>query len=222
MSAMFDIRLYGVLDPAQLGGRDPVAAASAAVDGGITMLQLRDKSNDAKARVALASKIKQALAGSGVPLIINDHVDTAAAIGADGVHLGRTDMKPAAARAELGPNAIIGVTIHHGHEAEQVDPNIADYAGLGPVYLTRSKDPGDPPLGPFGLERLINQVQAHLPGLPCVAIAGISAKNVTPVMQAGADGVAVISAIFGQPDIRAATHQLRQILDQVQTELEVT
>jgi thiamine-phosphate pyrophosphorylase len=119
-------------------------------------------------------------------------------------------MTPDDARRLLGPAAILGVTIHHAREAEALTPGIADYAGCGPVYATASKDPGDPPLGPDGLARLLRQL---LPGLPACGIAGIDHRNAAAVIEAGAAGVAVISDIFMAEDVEAATRRLRRAVD---------
>jgi thiamine-phosphate pyrophosphorylase len=213
MRPRLDLRLYGVLDPARSRGRDPVALAVAAAKGGITLLQLRDKASGTRDLVALAAALRGALEPHGVPLLVNDRVDVALAAGAKGVHVGRTDMAPEDARRLLGPEALIGITVHHAHEAATVPPGIADYAGLGPVYATASKDPGDPPLGPDGLARLIQGVRQHLSGLPVCGIAGITCENAAAVIAAGADGVAVISDIFMADDVEASARRLRDVVD---------
>lgn len=213
MKPALDLRLYGVLDPARTRGREPATLAAAAAAGGITLLQLRDKTSGTRDLVALARAVGAALAPHGVPLLVNDRVDVALAAGAAGVHVGLTDMAPADARRLLGPDAVLGVTVHHAPEAAAVSPGLADYAGLGPVYPTASKDPGDPPLGPDGLARLIRGVHAHHPGLPVCGIAGIDHGNAAAVIAAGADGVAVISDIFMADDVEAATRRLRAVVD---------
>lgn len=209
-----DLRLYAVLDPALLAGRDPVRAACAAVRGGATVIQLRDKRYAARPVVDLARRLVEVLAPTGVPLIVDDRVDVALAAGAAGVHLGREDMEPADARRLLGAEAVIGVTVHRDEEADAVDPAVVDYAGLGPVHPTTSKDPGDPPLGPAGLARLVGRLRGRAPGLPVVAIAGIRADNAAPVIAAGADGVAVVSALFVADDIEGAARRLRRVVDE--------
>lgn len=213
MKPPLDLRLYGVLDPARTGDRDPVALASAAAAGGITLLQLRDKTAGTRDLVALARAVMTALAPHAVPLLVNDRVDVAMAAGAAGVHVGLTDMAPDDARRLLGPEAILGITVHHAHEAAAVPAGLADYAGLGPVFPTASKDPGDPPLGPEGLTVLIDGVRRHHPGLPVCGIAGIDHGNAASVIAAGADGVAVISDIFMADDVRAAAARLRAVVD---------
>jgi thiamine-phosphate pyrophosphorylase len=213
MKPALDLRLYGVLDPARSRGRDPVALAAEAAAGGITLLQLRDKTNCTRDLVDLARNVKAAVAPHTVPLLVNDRVDVALAAGADGAHVGLTDMAPADARCLLGSDRLLGITVHHADEAANVAAGLADYAGLGPVYTTASKDPGDPPLGPDGLARLIAGVRRHHPELPVCGIAGIEHGNAAAVIDAGADGVAVISDIFMADDVGAATRRLRAVVD---------
>ena len=210
---VFDLRLYGVLDPTRCRGRPLPELARAAAAGGATLLQLRLKEGSTRTMVETARSVLDALEGSGVPLLVDDRVEVAVAAAAAGAHVGRTDLDPATARAILGPEAILGVTVHHGHEARAVPPGIASYAGLGPVFETASKDPGDPPLGPAGLARLISEVRAVHPGLPVCGIAGIDAGNAAAVIEAGADGVAVISDLFMAEDVTAAARRLRAVVD---------
>lgn len=208
-----DIRLYGVLDPARSRGRPLPELARAAAAGGATLLQLRLKEGSTRTMVETARSVLDALEGTGVPLVVDDRVDVAVAAGAAGAHVGRTDLDPTTVRAILGREAISGVTIHHGHEARALPAGIATYAGLGPVFPTASKDPGDPPLGPDGLARLIGEVRAAHPDLPVCGIAGIDADNAASVIRAGADGVAVISALFMAEDVTAAARRLRAVVD---------
>jgi len=218
MKPALDLRLYGVLDPARTRGRDPVALATLAAAGGMTLLQLRDKASCTRDLVDLARSVRAVIRPHGVPLLVNDRVDVALAARADGVHVGLTDMAPSDARRLLGAEALLGITVHHAHEAAAVEPGLADYAGLGPVYPTASKDPGDPPLGPEGLARLIEAVRRHHPALPVCGIAGIDHGNAAAVIAAGADGVAVISDIFMAEDVEAAARRLRAVVDQAFTE----
>ncbi len=209
-----DLRLYAVLDPDQATpGRDPVALAIRAVQGGATLVQLRHKSAATGATVELGRALKAALDPLNVPLIVNDRVDVALAIGAAGVHLGLDDIAPADARQILGDDALIGVTVHHPHEADAVDPSCADYAGIGPTFATASKDPKDPPVGVEGVGRLLHRLRARLPGFPACAIAGINAGNAGAVMASGVDGVAVIGALFRADDPAGAARELRRVVD---------
>lgn len=224
MNLPIDIRralaLYAVLDPARCRGRNPVELVAAAARGGATLVQLRDKAGGTRDLVALARAVMAALEAYRVPLIVNDRVDVALAAGAAGVHLGLTDMDPADARRLVGPDVILGITVHHGAEAGAVPAGIADYAGLGPVFATASKDPGDPPLGPEGLGRLIGEVRGHHGGLPVCGIAGIDHSNAASVIRVGADGVAVISDLFMAEDVEAAARRLRGIVDAALAEQE--
>lgn len=163
--------------------------------------------------MALARDVRAALAGSGVPLVVNDRVDVALAAGAAGVHLGRDDLPAADARRLLGRGAIVGVTVHHGAEADAVEPWAADYAGVGPVFATASKRSDDPPIGVAGLARLVGRLRARLPGFPCCAIAGVDHGNAAAVLAAGVDGVAAISDIFMAEDVEAAARRLRAVVD---------
>ena len=209
-----DLRLYAVLDPDQTTpGRDPVALACQAVQGGATLVQLRHKSAATRATVDLGRALKAALDPLNVPLIVNDRVDVALAIGAAGVHLGLDDMAPADARRILGADALVGVTVHHPHEADAVDPSCADYAGIGPTFATASKNPKDPPVGVEGVGQLLRRLRARLSGFPACAIAGIDAGNVGAVMASGVDGVAVVGALFRADETSAAAVDLRRAID---------
>ena len=204
-----DLRVYAVLDPERCRGRDPLTLLAAAARGGATLVQLRAKQMTTRSMIALAGDVISVLDPHDIPLLINDRVDVAMAVDAAGVHLGKDDMAADDARRLLGDDRIIGVTVHHGFEADVVDRGIADYAGIGPIYTTASKDPGDPPIGPAGLR----QLRQRLDGFPICGIAGVDYTNAAPVIEAGADGVAVISDIFMADDVGAATARLRRIVD---------
>jgi thiamine-phosphate pyrophosphorylase len=212
-SSPLDLRVYAVLDPARCRGRDPVALAAAAARGGATLLQLRDKTSDDDSLAGLGRAVREALSPWAVPLIINDRVAVAALIGAGGVHVGQEDTAPAEARRLLGPGRIVGVTVHRPHEADAVDPAIADYAGMGPVFATATKDLVDPPIGTDRLQGLILHLRRRVPGFPVCGIAGIDHTNAASVIAAGADGVAVIADIFMADDVEEATRRLRTAVD---------
>lgn len=205
-----DIRLYGILDPEHTRGRDLATLADAAVRGGVTILQLRDKLAGTKLFVERARAVKAALAGR-IPLIINDRVDVALAVDAEGVHVGRSDMLPGDARRLIGPGRILGLTLKTSAHIAEIDPAIADYGCIGGVFPTASKDNPDAPVGLDGLAELRRAAAAS--GLPIGAIAGITAENTPEVIAAGADGIAVISAIFAADDVTAAARHLRTIVD---------
>ncbi len=207
-----DLRVYAVLDPLRCRGRALGVMAAAAAAGGATLLQLRVKHGSTRELVAAAREVRLALTGTAVPVVVNDRVDVALAERADGVHVGLEDMEPEDARRLLGPDAILGVTVHHATELPEA-AGVADYAGLGPVFASPSKDVADPPLGADGLRRLIRELRRRQPGLPVCGIAGIDRANASAVIGAGADGVAVISDIFMAEDPAQATRGLRAVVD---------
>jgi thiamine-phosphate pyrophosphorylase len=202
-----DLSVYLVLDPDLCAARGVVATAVAAVRGGATIVQLRDKGADAARLAETARALKLALAGSGVPVIVNDCAQ--AALAADGLHVGQDDMDPAAARAVIGPDRILGLSVETGAAAARVDPALVDYVGAGPVFATPTKPDHKPPVGFDGLARLC----AAAP-VPAVAIGGLTAAHAGPVLAAGARGLAVVSAICAAPDPRAAARVLAQAVQE--------
>ncbi len=207
-----DLSLYGIIDP-QIGqSRNMPAMARAAALAGATLLQYRAKNVGTRCMIADARVIGAALAGTGVPLLINDRVDVALAVRADGVHLGREDMTAHDARALLGPRAIIGVTVKTTQDVDALLGAPIDYICIGGVFATTHKDNPDPPLGVEGFAELAAYARAKLGPLPVGAIAGITADNAGSLIKAGADGVAVIGALFGGPDVQGATLALAQAI----------
>lgn len=205
----FDLSLYLVVGRDALGARALEDVVAAALAGGVTLVQLREKDISDQALAELAAALKSLLAPRGVPLIINDRADVARAIDAAGVHLGQDDMDAARARALLGPDKLIGVSAGTPEEAALVDPAFADYVGVGPVYATPTKADAGAPIGIEGLRSL----RADLPPLPLVAIGGIGAGNAAEVMASGAaEGIAVVSAICRAADPEAAARNLRQAI----------
>ena len=213
MVKLLDLRLNAIVDPERAGGHDLVALARLVARGGATLVQLRDKKSDTRPMIERARAIKAALAPLGVPFVVNDRVDVALAARADGVHVGPDDMTPADARALLGADAIIGVSIKSVAAAEAAPVGVFDYAGVGGVYATLSKEQDDPPIGPEGFARVAAVLRRRAPNVPLVGIAGIEAGNAGAVIAAGADGVAVISALSLAPDPAAAARALREIVD---------
>ncbi|HET9904801.1 MAG TPA: thiamine phosphate synthase [Xanthobacteraceae bacterium] len=208
-----DLRLNAILDPQRSGGLALPDLARRVVDGGATLLQLRDKTGGTRRMVEEARAIMAAVEGRGVPLVINDRVDVALAAGAAGVHVGWDDMDARDARRLLGPGAMIGLSINSPGRAETGPLEAVDYVGIGGVFATLSKDNPNKPIGVEGLARLIAIVRARRPGLPVVAIAGIDPTNAGAVMTTEADGVAVISALSLAPDPTEAARTLRGIVD---------
>jgi thiamine-phosphate pyrophosphorylase len=208
-----DLRLNAIVDPERDGGHDLAELALKCAQGGATLIQLRDKHGDTGAMVEKARAIKKVLAPFGATFVVNDRIDVALAAGADGVHIGPDDMAVADARRLLGPGAIIGLSIKSVAEAEAAPVELIDYVGSGGVYVTLSKEQKKPPIGPQGLARIIAVLKRRKAAMPVCGIAGVDATNAAEVIAAGADGVAVISALSLAPDAAAAARTLRGIVD---------
>ncbi len=206
--ASLDLTLYLVIDPTMCGGRSPLDVVEAAVAGGATIVQLRDKESTTRRQIEEARRLKAWLKPRGVALLVNDRVDVALAADADGVHLGQDDMAPVDARRLLGAEAVIGLTVRAVEEARAVPTDLVDYVSIGGVFATMSKDNPNPPIGLEGVRRLAAEVE-----LPRVAISGIGCGNAAEAVHAGVDGVAVISAICAAPDARAAAADLKAIVE---------
>lgn len=194
-----DLSLYLITDRKLCAGAGLVETVVAAVRGGVTLVQLRDKHASDAELIDQARRLKAALSGTGVPLIINDRLEVALAAGADGLHIGQDDGDVAKVRAALGPEAILGLSVQTHDQLAHLDPTALDYLGLGPVFATPSKHDHAAPLGFAGLASLV----AASP-LPAVAIGGLKAEHVAAIRGTGAEGLAVISAICGTPDPEAA------------------
>jgi len=210
-----DLRLNAIVDPERAGGRQLADLAARCVRGGATLVQLRDKRSETRILIEEARSIRQALAPFAAPFVVNDRVDVAIAVGADGVHLGQEDMAVEDARRLLGSSAIIGLSIKSVEEAEAARLDLVDYVGSGGVYATSSKQQKNAPIGPAGLARIIAALRRRAPDLPICGIAGIDASNAAEVIAAGADGVAVISALSLVSSPENAARQLREIVDAV-------
>jgi len=210
---VIDVRLNAIVDPQRANGRSLAELTRLVVAGGATLIQLRDKLGSTRAMIEEARAIGAVLAGTGVPLLINDRVDVALAAGADGVHVGEDDMPVEGARRLLGPAAIIGLSIKSVALANAAPLDVIDYAGIGGVYATTSKDNPDPPIGVAGLRAIVAALRARRPDFPVCGIAGIDARNAAAVIAAGADGVAVISALSMASDPQSAARALRGVVD---------
>ena len=203
--------MYLVTDTALCGQVGVPATVGAAVAAGVTAVQLRDRTATDDEFVALGRAVRAVLAGTGVRLLVNDRVHLVDAIGADGAHVGQLDLDVRAARAVLGSTAYLGLSVQnpsHVAAARAFGLQDIDYLGVGPVWRSSSK-PDQAPPGGLGRLRLIGALSPW----PCVAIGGITADRVRRIRDSGAVGVAVISAICGQPDIGAATASLRRSWD---------
>jgi len=183
--------------------RSHLKVAEAAIDGGASVIQLREKTAPTREFLEEALKIRAATKKAKIPLIINDRLDIALAVDADGVHLGQEDLPVAVARRILGPKKIIGVSLGRAEEAKTAVSEGADYVALGPIFETASKSDARKPVGC----EAVRKIRAALK-IPVVAIGGINGDNVREVLEAGADGVAVISAISEAQNMKEATQSL--------------
>jgi thiamine-phosphate pyrophosphorylase len=207
-----DITLYAIADPARSLDRPLDLLASDATAGGATLVQYRDKHSATRAMYEQALEINEALWKSNVPLIINDRADIAFAAGAAGVHLGQDDLFPSDAREILGEQAIIGLSVKTIEEAQAAPLEDLDYVFIGGVYQTESKD-NPTAIGVAGWKERAAIIRARDPDIPIGAIAGIDETNIAELIAAGADGIAVISAIFMAEQAEDATRVLRQAID---------
>ncbi len=203
----FNPRLCVITDRAAAQNRPLVDIVKQAVEGGATMVQLREKEAQEKDFVRLGLKLLIVLQPSAVPLIVNDNLTVALLIGAAGLHIGQNDMPVAEARIKLGQDKILGVSVSTVAEALTAQKDGADYLGVGPVFATNSKqDAGEP----IGLERLREIAEAV--SIPVIAIGGINTDNAASVIEAGAGGIAVISAVMAAENPREATRRLRELI----------
>ena len=203
-----DLSLYLVLDPDLCGGPDGmVRTAVQAAKNGATVVQLRAPNWKKRQWLTTAFELKAALAPYGVPLIINDHIDVALAVDAEGVHVGQGDLPALETRRLIGPDKILGLSVGSAEEMATVPAAGVDYLGIGPVYPTGTKaDAGEA----TGVALFAELVAAT--ALPVVAIGGIHRDNCSPLFEAGTDGVAVVSAICGRDDPARATAALNETI----------
>ena len=214
----FDLSVYLVTDSTKaiLGDRDLLKIVDEAIQGGVTIVQYRDKHAETGELIETATKIHEITKKHGVPLLINDRVDVAQAIGAEGVHLGQDDMHLTTARKILGPKATIGISASTVDEARAAIENGADYLGVGAVFGTPTKDDTKHILGPSGTRALLSAI-SHSP-IPTVAIGGINPSNASRVMyqstspEKALSGIAVVSAIITSSDPKSTAKQLQSIV----------
>lgn len=199
--------LYAIVDVAFLRGRAVGKVVAELVRGGTGLLQIRAKETPDALFVEMAREALAAARSGGVPLLVNDRADIARIVGADGVHVGQEDLRPAIVRRLLAPGAIIGVSTHSVEQVEAAGAEPVDYIAVGPVFPTRSKKRVDPVVG---LD-LIRQAKQITP-FPVVAIGGIGPANVGEVVSAGADGIATISALSAPADLHMAAAELKAAL----------
>ena len=205
----FDLGVYLITDRACCGSRSVEEVVVAAIDSGVTLVQLRDKNVDARPMLALGRRLLELLRPVGIGLIVNDRIDVAQVLDADGVHIGQQDIPYAEARRLLGSEKIIGVSVGSEAEAREAAGWDVDYVGVGPVFPTASKPNAGAALGPNETARL-----ARLSGHRAVAIGGIDGANAVRLFEEGLEGVAVISAICSAADPGVATRQFVQLMQE--------
>ncbi|MDR5695985.1 MAG: thiamine phosphate synthase [Armatimonadota bacterium] len=201
-----DLTLYVITDR-RLSGRSHEEVAEAAIRGGATVIQFREKDASTREMVEIASRLREITKRYGVPLIVNDRVDVALAVDADGVHVGTEDMPIAIAKRLIGPGKVVGASASTVEEALFAVEQGADYLGVGSIFATGTKVDAGPPIG---IERLV-EIASRVP-IPVVAIGGIHHGNVAEVIRAGANGVAVISAVVAAEDIADSTRRLLEAI----------
>jgi thiamine-phosphate pyrophosphorylase len=201
-----DYSLYVCTDRALMRGRAAETGVEAAIAGGATLIQIREKDASSREFYDTAQRVHAVTQKYGVPLIVNDRADIALAVGAEGLHIGQSDLELTVARRLLGPAAIIGVSVQGSVAlALEAQKHGADYIGVGEIYPTTSKAVENPPIGVEGLAAVCRAVR-----IPAVAIGGITADNLLPVLKAGAAGVCVISAIWSRPDFEQAARAFKE------------
>ena len=194
--------LYVIIDPDACAGRDPLAVARLALEGGASVVQWRDKRRDKGDQLGQAQALRELCAEHGALFIVNDHADLALAVRAGGVHLGQHDLPVDAVRPLVPPEFIVGASTNNAKEARRAQAAGASYVAVGSIFLTGSKETTRP-ASPERLREVKGAVD-----LPVVAIGGIDASNVDQTLAAGADAVAVISAVCAAGDVRAAAEEL--------------
>ena len=203
-----DWSLYLVTDRSLSRGRSTAAVVEAAIRGGATVVQYREKSLSTKLMIEEAGAIAEVCRRLGALFIVNDRLDVALAVGADGLHVGQDDMPAGLARRLLGPDRILGVSAGSVEEALEAAAAGADYIGASPIFSTPTKTDAGPALGLAGLSAMADRL-----ALPVVAIGGINASNARSLMEAGAAGLAVVSAIVAADDVGGSARALRAIID---------
>lgn len=199
--------LYLVMGSQDCRGRDPVRVLEMAIDGGITLFQFREKGSPLTLRetVALGERLRHLCRERNIPFIVNDRADLALVLDADGLHIGQDDLPVREARRLIGPHRLLGVSAETVEEANRAVRDGADYLGVGPIYATATKPDAGKPIGPRAIAEMRRNLSTPV---PVVGIGGIDVMGVAEVIQAGADGVAVVSAIAGKEGPQKAASEL--------------
>lgn len=209
MNRPIDLLLYGVTDRSWLNGAGLEEQVEKAIRGGVSVIQLREKNISTREFYQIALKVKEVTDKYGVPLIVNDRLDITLAINAAGLHVGQSDLPAVIARKILGPDKILGVSVTNQSEALTAENDGADYLGAGAVFTTQTKK-DSLPVDNNELCKITSAVN-----LPVVAIGGINETNVHALKGSGIKGIAVISAVFGKPDVETAARNMRKISEVV-------
>jgi thiamine-phosphate pyrophosphorylase len=204
----FDLSVYVITDRGIAGNRSLTDIVRAAIQGGATIVQLREKDAPDQEMIDIGQQLHPITREAGIPLIVNDRLKVALAIDAEGLHVGQEDVLAEDARRQIGPERILGVSAETVEQAIRAEQAGADYLGVGDVFGTLSKPDVHPPIGLDGLAAIVQAVS-----IPVVAIGGITLENAGSTVRAGASGVSVISAIMAAPDPQAAARELRRIVD---------
>jgi thiamine-phosphate pyrophosphorylase len=202
-----DCRLYGILDLSYVAPADVERVASAMIDGGVDLIQLRAKTQSVEEIVDLAGKLHSITSAAGIPLIVNDYAEVAAKVSVEGVHLGQDDDSLSHARKKAGRHVLIGKSTHSLAQAVSAEREGADYIGFGPIFATPTK-PDYQPIGVTGIKRVHNEVTA-----PIFCIGGIKIDNLGEVMAAGAKRVAIVSGLLKAPDITKYSRGCKALLN---------
>ncbi|MCS7282230.1 MAG: thiamine phosphate synthase [Anaerolineae bacterium] len=212
---MINWSLYVITDSKLSRGRSHLEVIRAAIAGGATVVQYREKEGTTRRMIEEARALRELTRQAGVLFIVNDRVDIALAVDADGVHVGQDDMPASLARKLMGPGKIVGVSVDNLEQALQAERDGADYVGAGPIFATPTKPDAAPPIGLEGLAEICRGVS-----IPVIAIGGINAENAGTVIAAGAAGIAVVSAVVAAPDVEAAARRLREIVERTRVNAE--
>lgn len=206
------LRVYFVMGSQDCRGKNPVEVLEEAIAGGITLFQFREKGSGLTIpeTLELGRQLRDLCRSYEIPFIMNDRVDLALLLDADGVHVGQEDIPAQEVRKLIGSDRILGVSVETPTEALLAKQNGADYIGVGPMYTTSSKPDAGTPIGPDAIASIHQQFSSSL---PIVGIGGVNADNALPVIQAGASGVAVISAIAAADSPEKAAKQIREIVE---------
>ena len=204
-----DLLVYAITDRSWLNGESLYSQVEKSLKGGATFMQLREKNLDDETFYQEAVELKALCARYHVPFVINDNVDIALRMDADGVHVGQSDMEAGDVRSKLGPDKIIGVSAHNAEEARAAQAAGADYLGVGAAFVTGTKTDAKP------ISRDTIRAVTAAVDIPVVAIGGISHDNVLELAGCGLDGVAVVSALFAQPDVKAAAEEMLRLSRQI-------